>query len=127
MTDTFIAIGLLNILIFLLGYKIGQINHQTELQNNVLHNGFFMLGNGLYRAVKFKYSEETPPETITPRKPIIDKPKDEPSEAITLPEIALPDLTETEPTEKPADDDEATASIIKKPIRRRNPAKTQTH
>ena len=125
MTDTFIAIGLLNILIFLLGYKIGQINHQAELQNKVITNGFFMLGNGLYRAVKFKYSEAnetaTPPETITPRKPK-DEPKDEPSEAITLPEIALPDLPEIEPTEKPADD-EATA-IIKKPIRRRNPAKT---
>lgn len=123
MTDTFIAIGLLNILIFLLGYKIGQINRETELQNNVMGNGFFMLGNGLYRAVKFKYSEanETPPETITPRKPK-DEPKDEDPPIIALPEIALPDLPEIEPTEKPADD-EATA-IIKKPIRRRNPAKT---
>lgn len=120
MTDTVIALFLLCVLIFLLGRKIGQMNYEQSLQNDITRNGCFMLDNGFYRAIKLsKYPVEKHEMASSPTLPHVAEARNAPeAEAISI------QISETSETSETDTISELTApmmpEVAKKPIRRRN-------
>lgn len=118
------ALVLLAALIYLIGQTIGQKQHEAHMKQRIQMTGFFMLENGLYRAVKVGIDTSQPTrkletrdfgdvvETLVTPQNAFRQP-----ETHQPPQIAVMDTDQTDPDQ---DDNPITmAEPPKKPIRRR--------
>lgn len=62
-----LALFLLAVLIYLLGQTIGQWKHEAHMRERIKNTGFFMLENGLYRAVKVGIDTSQPTRKLETR------------------------------------------------------------
>lgn len=120
-----LALFLLAVLIYLLGQTIGQWKHEAHMRERIKNTGFFMLENGLYRAVKVGIDTSQPMRKLETRDfgdvvETLVTPQNafrQPETHQPPPQTAVMDTDQTNPNQ---DDNPITmAEPPKKPIRRR--------
>lgn len=117
------SLVLLAVLIYLIGQTIGQWRHDAYMRERINNTGFFMLEDGLYRAVKVGIDTSKPMRKLeTHEFPDVVETLVTPENAFRQPENP-PTLIDC----KHSDTSNAPSAPEKKPIRRRVSSKAAEH